>query len=124
MRVGDSMARDLERVAAIRAAFGPEVTLAADAGTRYRTADVSGIVEICEAGRLAWLEEPFTLDNLPGYRRLRDLTSTPLAAGENHFTRHELRTLISEEIIQFVQADACKTGGITEILKIAALAGT
>lgn len=123
LRVGDSMARDLERVTAIRAAFGPEITLAADAGTRYRTADVSGIAEICEAGRLAWLEEPFTPDNLPGYRRLRDLTPTPLAAGENHFTRHELRTLISEEIIQFVQADACKTGGITEILKIAAVAG-
>ncbi|MEO3385048.1 mandelate racemase/muconate lactonizing enzyme family protein [Mesorhizobium sp. CAU 1741] len=123
LRVGDTLEKDLERVSAIRAAFGAEITLAADAGTRYRTADVARIAEICEAGRLAWLEEPFTPDNLPGYRRLRDLTATPLAAGENHFTRHELRTLISEEVIQFVQADCCKTGGVTEILKIAALAG-
>ncbi|MEO3998371.1 mandelate racemase/muconate lactonizing enzyme family protein [Mesorhizobium sp. CAU 1732] len=123
LRVGDTLDKDFERVSAVRAAFGPEITLAADAGTRYRTADVARIAEICEAGRLAWLEEPFTPDNLPGYRRLRDVTPTPLAAGENHFTRHELRTLISEEVIQFVQADACKTGGITEILKIAALAG-
>ena len=123
LRVGDTLEKDRERVSAVRAAFGPEITLAADAGTRYRTADVARIAEVCEAGRLAWLEEPFTPDNLPGYRRLRDLTATPLAAGENHFTRHELRTLISEEIIQFVQADCCKTGGITEILKIAALAG-
>lgn len=123
LRVGDTLEKDLERVSAVRAAFGPEITLAADAGTRYRTADVARIAEVCEAGRLAWLEEPFTPDNLPGYRRLRDLTATPLAAGENHFTRHELRTLISEEVIQFVQADCCKTGGITEILKIAALAG-
>lgn len=122
LRVGDTMAKDLERVSAVRAAFGPEITLAADAGTRYRTADVAAIVEICEAGRLAWLEEPFTPDNLPGYRRLRDLTATPLAAGENHFTRHELRALISKQVIQFVQADCCKTGGITEILKIASLA--
>lgn len=123
LRVGDTLEKDLERVSEVRAAFGPEITLAADAGTRYRTADVARIAEVCEAGRLAWLEEPFTPDNLPGYRRLRDLTATPLAAGENHFTRHELRTLISEEVIQFVQADCCKTGGITEILKIAALAG-
>jgi D-galactarolactone cycloisomerase len=123
LRVGDTLDKDLERVSAVRAAFGPEITLAADAGTRYRTADVARIADICEAGQLAWLEEPFTPDNLPGYRRLRDVTPTPLAAGENHFTRHELRTLISEEVIQFVQADACKTGGITEILKIAALAG-
>ncbi|CAH1656751.1 mandelate racemase/muconate lactonizing enzyme family protein [Chelatococcus asaccharovorans] len=124
LRVGDSIETDLARVSAIRAAFGPEITLAADAGTRYRSADIARIAEICEAGRLAWLEEPFTPDNLPGYRRLRDVTSTPLAAGENHFTRHELRALISEQLIAFVQADACKTGGITEILKIAALADT
>lgn len=124
LRVGDSIEKDLARVSAIRAAFGPEITLAADAGTRYRSADIARIAEICEAGRLAWLEEPFTPDNLPGYRRLRDVTSTPLAAGENHFTRHELRALISEQLIEFVQADACKTGGITEILKIAALADT
>ena len=122
LRVGDTMEKDLERVGAIRAAFGPEITLAADAGTRYRTSDIARIAELCEAGQLAWLEEPFTPDNLPGYRRLRDITSTPLAAGENHFTRHELRALISEQIVQFVQADCCKTGGITEILKIASLA--
>ena len=124
LRVGDSIEKDLARVSAIREAFGPEITLAADAGTRYRSADIARIAEICEAGRLAWLEEPFTPDNLPGYRRLRDVTSTPLAAGENHFTRHELRALIAEQLIEFVQADACKTGGITEILKIAALADT
>ncbi|KAB0264911.1 mandelate racemase/muconate lactonizing enzyme family protein [Microvirga brassicacearum] len=122
LRVGDTIARDLERVRAVREAF-PDIALAADAGTRYRTSDISRIAEICEAGRLVWLEEPFTPDNIPGYRRLRNVTATPLAAGENHFTRHELRTFISEELIQFVQADCCKTGGITEILKIAALAG-
>lgn len=124
LRVGDTMEKDLERVSAIRQAFGPEITLAADAGTRFKSSDIARIAELCDAGKLAWLEEPFTPDNLPGYRRLRDVTSTPLAAGENHFTRHELRALISEQIIQFVQADCCKTGGITEILKIASLADT
>jgi L-alanine-DL-glutamate epimerase-like enolase superfamily enzyme len=122
LRVGDTMAADLARVQAVRAAFGDTLTVAADAGTRFRTADIALIAELCEAGRLAWLEEPFTPDNLPGYRRLRDVTRTPLAAGENHFTRHELRALISEQLIQFVQADCCKTGGITEIMKIAAMA--
>lgn len=123
LRVGDTHEKDLERVSGVRQAFGSEVELAADAGTRYQTADLHRIVEMCEAGKLAWLEEPFTPDNLPGYRRLRDVTPTPLAAGENHFSRFELRSLISEQVIQFVQADACKTGGITEILKIASLAG-
>ena len=121
LRVGDTMEKDLERVSAIRDAF-PHLTLAADAGTRYKTSDLHRIIEVCEAGKLAWLEEPFTPENLPAYERLKELTATPLAAGENHFTRRELRELISRQVIQFVQADCCKTGGITEILKIAAMA--
>lgn len=122
LRLGDTMAADLARVRAVRRAFGDTITLAGDAGTRYRSADVARIAEVCAEGALTWLEEPFTPDNLPAYRRLRDLTPTPLAAGENHFTRHELRAMISEQVIQFVQADACKTGGITELVKIAAMA--
>jgi L-alanine-DL-glutamate epimerase-like enolase superfamily enzyme len=122
LRLGDTMAADLARVRAVRRTFGDTITLAGDAGTRYRSADVARIAEVCAEGALTWLEEPFTPDNLPAYRRLRDLTPTPLAAGENHFTRHELRAMISEQVIQFVQADACKTGGITELVKIAAMA--
>jgi L-alanine-DL-glutamate epimerase-like enolase superfamily enzyme len=121
LRVGDTIARDLARVRAVRNAF-PDLTIAADAGTRWSTGDLAGIVEICETGRLIWMEEPFTPDNLPAYRRLKEVTDIPLAAGENHFTRSELRELISEQLIQFVQADACKTGGITELIKIAAMA--
>lgn len=124
LRVGDSLERDLMRVDGIRRRFGPELALAADAGTRFHSRDLAGIVEICEAGRLTWLEEPFPPDNLPGYRRLQEVMATPLAAGENHFTRHELRTLISESIIQYVQADCCKAGGISELMKIGALAST
>jgi D-galactarolactone cycloisomerase len=124
LRVGDSLERDLMRVDGIRRRFGPELALAADAGTRFHSRDLAGIVEICEAGRLTWLEEPFPPDNLPGYRRLKEVMATPLAAGENHFTRHELRTLVSESIIQYVQADCCKAGGISELMKIGALAST
>jgi L-alanine-DL-glutamate epimerase-like enolase superfamily enzyme len=124
LRVGDSLERDLMRVDGIRRRFGPELALAADAGTRFHSRDLAGIVEICEAGRLTWLEEPFPPDNLPGYRRLQEVMAIPLAAGENHFTRHELRTLISESIVQYVQADCCKAGGISELMKIGALAST
>ena len=124
LRVGDSIERDLMRVDGIRRRFGPELALAADAGTRFHSRDLAGIVEICEAGRLTWLEEPFPPDNLPGYRRLQEVMAIPLAAGENHFTRHELRALISESIVQYVQADCCKAGGISELMKIGALAST
>lgn len=123
LRLGDTMAADLARASGVRDAFGPELTVAGDAGTRYRTSDIRLIAEVCDAGRLAWLEEPFTPTNIAGYRLLKESVTTSLAAGENHFTRHQLHELIAEQLIQYVQVDCCKTGGITEVMKIAAMAG-
>src|SRR5690606_8165208 len=72
---------------------------------------------------IGWLEEPFPAHDLGLYVRAARLGRTPLAAGENHYTRYEFEPLIASESVGFVQPDLSKTGGITESLKIAALAG-
>ena len=46
----------------------------------------------------------------------------PLAAGENHYTRFEFNRVIEDGAITILQPDLSKTGGITEILRIAAMA--
>jgi len=46
----------------------------------------------------------------------------PLAAGENHFTRFEFNRVIEDGAIKILQPDLSKTGGITEALRIAAMA--
>ena len=46
----------------------------------------------------------------------------PLAAGENHYTRFEFNRVIEDGAITILQPDLSKTGGITEVLRIAALA--
>ncbi len=48
--------------------------------------------------------------------------STPLAAGENHFTRFEFTRLIEDRAVSFVQPDLSKTGGVTEAMRIAGMA--
>jgi len=48
----------------------------------------------------------------------------PLAAGENHYTRFEFSRLIEDRVITILQPDLSKTGGVTEALRIAALAST
>src|SRR3970040_689690 len=47
---------------------------------------------------------------------------TPLAAGENHSTRFEFNRVIEDGSITILQPDLSKTGGLTEALRIAALA--
>ena len=46
----------------------------------------------------------------------------PLAAGENHYTRFEFDRVIEDGAITILQPDLSKTGGITEALRIAAMA--
>jgi L-alanine-DL-glutamate epimerase-like enolase superfamily enzyme len=56
------------------------------------------------------------------YAAAAALGRVPLAAGENHYTRYEFATLIDDGHVRFLQPDLSKTGGITEAMRIAAMA--
>lgn len=122
LRFGDSAARDIERLAAMRKAFGSELTIMVDANTGYTLADVRAVMPAMEALGVTWLEEPFPPHDYRSYRQAAAMGKVPLAAGENHFTRFEFNRLIEEGSVQIVQPDLSKAGGITEVLRIAAMA--
>lgn len=122
LRGGDTVARDLQRARAVRAALGDDITLMFDACTMYGWPEAAQVApRLAELG-IAWLEEPFPPHELGAYRRLARHTPLPLAAGENHFLRHDFQTLLAEGLIAYAQPDVSKCGGITELLRIAALA--
>lgn len=122
LRVGDSVARDIARVSAVRAALGDGIDILVDANTSYTLDDVRRAMPAYDEMNVGWLEEPFPAHDLGLYRRASMLGRTPLAAGENHYTRYEFDPLIASEAVGFVQPDLSKAGGITESLKIAAIA--
>lgn len=119
LRVGQNPKKDAERVSHIRRTFGPELDIAVDAATRYHILDLPEVVRYCEENHVYWLEEPFTPDNVQAYRELRKNTRVPIAAGENHYTKHQFRDLLQAGTIDILQADCTKAGGITEVKKIA-----
>jgi L-alanine-DL-glutamate epimerase-like enolase superfamily enzyme len=71
---------------------------------------------------MGWLEEPFPPHDHRAYREARSYGRTPLAAGENHFTRFEFAPLLADDSIGIWQPDLSKCGGLTEALRIAAIA--
>ena len=75
-----------------------------------------------EANGVGWLEEPFPAHDYRSYAMAAGFARVPLAAGENHYTRFEFHRLIEDRTITILQPDLSKTGGITETLRIAALA--
>jgi len=71
---------------------------------------------------VGWLEEPFAPHDYRSYARAAKLGAVPLAAGENHYTRFEFARVVQDGAIAILQPDLSKTGGVTEGLRIAALA--
>ena len=124
LRVGDTVSRDLERVEAVRSNIGDNITLLTDANTNYTLSDVRTVVPIFAHNGVAWLEEPFPPHDYRNYAKAAGFSPIPLAAGENHYTRFEFSRLIEDGSVEVIQPDVSKTGGITEAIRIAALAST
>jgi len=122
LRVGDTPARDLARVAAVREALGDEIAILVDANTGYTVADARKAMPGFEEYEVGWLEEPFPAHDYASYRLAATFSSVPLAAGENHYTRFEFNRVIEDGSITILQPDLSKTGGITEGLRVAHLA--
>jgi L-alanine-DL-glutamate epimerase-like enolase superfamily enzyme len=123
LRIGDSPARDLARVGAVRKAFGEELVLLTDANTGYTVEDARKAMPGLDAYGVGWLEEPFPAHDYRSYQMARGFGRVPLAAGENHYTRFEFTRVVEDGAITVLQPDLSKTGGPTEALRIAALAG-
>jgi L-alanine-DL-glutamate epimerase-like enolase superfamily enzyme len=122
LRVGDAPQRDIERMRAVRGAFGDELAILSDANIGYRLDDVRRVMPAMDELGIGWLEEPFPAHDYRSYREARSYGRTPLAAGENHYTRFDFDRVIEDGAITILQPDLSKTGGITEALRIAALA--
>jgi len=122
LRVGDRPKRDLERIAAVRKAVGDELVILTDANIGYSVEDVRQVMPGMDELNVSWLEEPFPPHDHRSYRLARGFGRTPLAAGENHYTRYEFNRVIEDGHITILQPDLSKTGGLTETLRIAAMA--
>ena len=74
-----------------------------------------------EPYRLFFLEDPLAPDQIEWFRHLRAQSATPIAMGELHNNPLEWRTLIAEQLIDFIRAHISQLGGITPARKLASL---
>ncbi len=122
LRVGDTPVRDIARVRAVRRAVGDAIDILVDANTAYSVDDVRRVMPAYEECAVGWLEEPFPPQDRRAYATAARLGRVPLAAGENHFTRYEFQAMFEDGHVGFAQPDLSKTGGVTESMRIAAMA--
>jgi D-arabinonate dehydratase len=119
MRLGRSEEYDREAVRAVRRAIGPHHDLMADASMRYHLELARRMGRFLGEQRVFWYEEPFAPEDIDSYSALRGTVPVPVAAGENEFGFQGFRELIRAGAVDIVQADACRCGGIGQLLQVA-----
>ena len=127
MRVGlqdKSVDDSAARVREAREALGPEVGLMVDAHGTWSVREAQRFARKVADCDLGWLEEPVSPDNVTGQAEVRAATDIPIAAGETEQTRFAFRDLIEARAVDVLQPDVAIAGGITETLRICALAAT
>jgi len=121
---GEAARRAIAQLRAVREAVGDELELMVDLHTRLDPPDAIRFCRECEPLRVFVVEDPIRSEHPAGYRHIRRHVNVPLAAGEQWANKWEFRAAIEEELIDYVRADLCIAGGLTEGKKIAAMAET
>jgi D-galactarolactone cycloisomerase len=129
MRVGGKdhpkmVAGSAARVKEAREAVGPDVEIMLDAHGSTGVAEAIKLARAVEDYNVSWYEEPVIYNNFAGMAEVRGATSVPVATGENLFTRFQFRDLALARAADIWQPDTAIAGGLTEMLRIAALAST
>ena len=113
---------DLRRVAGIREHIGWDVPLMVDANQQWDRATALRMGRQLEEFNLVWIEEPLDAYDFEGHAQLAQVLDTPIATGEMLASVAEHKGLISANGCDIVQPDAPRVGGITQFLRLAALA--
>jgi L-alanine-DL-glutamate epimerase-like enolase superfamily enzyme len=113
---------DLRRVAGIREHIGWDVPLMVDANQQWDRATALRMGRQLEEFNLIWIEEPLDAYDFEGHAHLAQVLDTPIATGEMLASVAEHKGLLAANGCDIIQPDAPRVGGITQFLRLAALA--
>ena len=122
MKVGLGPKEDLKLVSAVREAIGNDFKLMVDANHAYNKNDALYVGRGLDEMEIYWFEEPVAPEDYDGYKELKEKLKTNIAGGEAEFTKYGWNQLIKNNCIDIAQPEVCGLGGITEYLKVSALA--
>jgi L-fuconate dehydratase len=123
MKVGADLDDDIRRMRIVREEIGPDLMLAVDANQRW---DVPVAIEWMAA--LAplhpyWIEEPTSPDDILGHAAIaRAVAPIRVATGEHVHNRVMFKQLLQARAIGVCQIDACRLGGVNEVVAVLLLA--
>ena len=121
---GTDEGRDVARIGQAREIVGPDCALYVDANGAYTAKQAIRVMAAVQDADVTWLEEPVSSQDLAGLRQVRDVVSADVAAGEYTPDLYEARRLCAVGAVDCLQVDASRCGGISEFVRIAAVAAS
>lgn len=123
IKVGRNLADDVRRCTTLRRALGSDFLLMVDANQVWETAQAIDWVRALAPCDPYWIEEPISPDDVLGHARIRNaVRPVRVATGEHCHNRIMFKQFLQHDAIDVVQLDACRLGGVNEVLAVLLLA--
>ncbi len=118
----EGMRKNIAMVRAVREAVGDDVDIMLDAWMSWDVPYTIKMAELLAEFNPRWIEEPVLPDKIDSYAQIRAQSVVPISGGEHEYTRWGLKQLMDAGAVDVLQPDIYWCGGISETLKILALA--
>jgi L-rhamnonate dehydratase len=119
----EGLKKNDEDIKKAREVIGPDGDLMLDC---YMALDVPYTIQLAKIARtygVKWIEEPVLPDKIDSYRRIKDaVPDIMITGGEHEWTRYGFKELLEKNAVDLIQPDIYRVGGISEAMKIAAMA--
>jgi L-fuconate dehydratase len=123
LKVGASIDDDVRRCAIARETMGPEPALLIDANQVWEVATAIDHVQRLAPYGIGWIEEPTSPDDILGHAAIaRAVAPIAVATGEHTHNRVMFKQLMQANAIGACQIDACRLGGVNEVIAVLLLA--
>ena len=118
----DGIRRNLELAQTLREAVGDDVDIMLDAWSSWDVPYTIRMAHELAEYNIRWLEEPVLADKLDSYVDIQRASPISISGGEHEYTRWGFRPIVENRAMDVLQPDIYWCGGISETVKICALA--
>jgi len=123
MKVGGNLADDVRRSGVLREILGPDRLLMTDANQVWEVDQAIAWMAALKGVDPYWIEEPVSPDDILGHARVRrGVAPIRVATGEHCHNRIMFKQFLQAGALDVVQVDACRLGGVNEVLAVLLLA--
>lgn len=123
IKVGRDIQDDIRRAEIIREEIGDERLLMMDANQVWEVPQAIGWMKMLGKFNPHWIEEPTSPDDIGGHQAISEgIAPIKVATGEHCHNRIMFKQFMQAEAIDFCQIDACRMGGVNEVIAVLLLA--